>query len=119
MCNIYLCYWYIVILLKLLNVKRGDGVCCVVRSCLDIEVVFLNIVVCLLALHYITFSFFVLRTVYYTCYARSRPNYNRHASSVTKFLLESTTGLWMLVGCLLSSSPILVSLVPSALSGGV
>ena len=79
--------------------------CCVACSCLDIKAVFLLIVECLLALHYITFLFFALRTVYYTCYARSRPNYNRHASSVTKFLLESTTGLWMLAGCLLSSSP--------------
>ena len=32
-------------------------------------------------------------------------NYNRHVGSVSKFLLESTTGLWTLVGCLLSSKP--------------
>ena len=43
--------------------------CCVVHSCLDIKAVFLPIVVCLPALHYVTFSFFALRTVYYTCYA--------------------------------------------------
>ena len=32
-------------------------------------------------------------------------NYNRHVGSVSKFLLENTTGLWMLVGCLLSGKP--------------
>ena len=32
-------------------------------------------------------------------------NYNRHASSVSKFLLESTTGLWTSTGCLLSDGP--------------
>ena len=42
---------------------------------------------------------------------------NRHASSVTKFLLESTTGLWMWWGACLVATPILASLVPGTLPG--
>ena len=52
--------------------------------------------------------FLALRTIYYVCLARNRSNYNRHAGSVSKFLLESlesTTGLWMSAGCLLSGGP--------------
>ena len=43
--------------------------CCVECSCLDIKAVFLLIAVWLPVLHYVTFLFFALRTIYYACYA--------------------------------------------------